>query len=91
MAPEKMLCVAISTYAEPSAYELRDMPVPPITEPTDVQIKLHAASINPVDVKKASGMFKLALNDQYVDSPQSCTLLTSPDSHTKLATTALGS
>jgi NADPH:quinone reductase-like Zn-dependent oxidoreductase len=88
MATEKMLCVAISDYAEPSAYEMHKLTIPPLVEPTDVQIKVHAASINPIDLKKASGVFKSAFSDQHVDSSPRKASLTSADSPTRLATTA---
>lgn len=60
-----MLCVTAPSFTVPSNYELSDLPVPAITEPTDVCIEVHAASINPVDVKKASGVFKRVLKDEY--------------------------
>ncbi|RMZ82878.1 hypothetical protein DV737_g1875, partial [Chaetothyriales sp. CBS 132003] len=34
-------------------------------ENRQVQIRVHAASINPIDVKKASGMMKLAMYDEF--------------------------
>ncbi|RMD44281.1 hypothetical protein DV735_g800, partial [Chaetothyriales sp. CBS 134920] len=60
-----MLCVAAPTYTDPSKYELLRLPVPEISTPTEVQIEVHAASINPIDVKKASGMLKLAMQDEF--------------------------
>ncbi len=60
-----MLCVTAPTYADPSKYELIRLPVPAVSAPTDVQIEVHAASINPVDVKLASGMLKAAVKDEY--------------------------
>ncbi|KAF5633819.1 serine threonine kinase [Fusarium tjaetaba] len=38
---------------------------PAITEDKDVLIKVHAASINPVDVKKAAGVFKMAIKEEF--------------------------
>jgi NADPH:quinone reductase-like Zn-dependent oxidoreductase len=58
-----MLSVCISSYAKPSEYQLLELPRPEITDPTDVLIKVHAASVNPVDLKKAEGAFKVALKD----------------------------
>lgn len=63
MASE-MLSVIAPTYTEPSGYELTKLPPPIVTAKSDVLIKVHAASINPVDVKKAGGMFKRAVQEQ---------------------------
>jgi NADPH:quinone reductase-like Zn-dependent oxidoreductase len=62
MAAE-MLSVTAPTYTDPSRYELSTVPRPTITEKTDVLIRVHAASVNPVDVKKAAGVFKLAVKE----------------------------
>lgn len=53
-----------TSYSAPSGYQVSDLPAPKISDPRDVLIKVHAASINPIDVKKASGMLKMALNDE---------------------------
>lgn len=58
-----MLSLNITSYSPPSGYQVSDLPVPEISDPKDVLIKVHAASINPIDVKKASGMLKMALKD----------------------------
>ncbi|KAF2166826.1 hypothetical protein M409DRAFT_66389 [Zasmidium cellare ATCC 36951] len=55
-----MLAITSPTYSDPSGYELSEIPLPKITEPDEVIIRVHAASINPVDVKIASGAFKQA-------------------------------
>ncbi|KAL2813991.1 chaperonin 10-like protein [Aspergillus granulosus] len=60
-----MLSVGINSHCKPFEYQLLEFPRPEITEPTDVIIKVHAASVNPVDVKKADGIFKLALKDSF--------------------------
>lgn len=60
----EMLSVTAPTYTDPSRYELSLLPRPTITEKTDVVIKVYAASINPVDVKKADGVFKLAVREK---------------------------
>ncbi|KAK1634892.1 chaperonin 10-like protein [Colletotrichum phormii] len=60
-----MLAVTAPSYCEPSAYELSTIPQPVVTEPTDVVFRVHAASINPVDVKKAAGVFKLAVKETF--------------------------
>ncbi|KAH7148435.1 chaperonin 10-like protein [Dactylonectria macrodidyma] len=61
----EMLSVTAPKYTDPSLYELSSLPRPIITEKTDVVIKVHAASINPVDVKKADGVFKLAVKEKF--------------------------
>lgn len=63
MASE-MLSVTAPAYTDPSRYELSKLPRPTLTTDTDVLIKVHAASINPVDVKKAAGAFKRAVKDE---------------------------
>lgn len=60
-----MLCITVPTYTDPSKYELSRLPIPALSEPTDVCIEVHAASINPIDVKKASGAFKQAVGEKY--------------------------
>jgi NADPH:quinone reductase-like Zn-dependent oxidoreductase len=60
---ETMLAVTAPTYTDPSRYELSTVSKPKVMEPTDVLIKVHAASINPVDVKKADGVFKQAVKE----------------------------
>jgi len=60
-----MLSVTTPSYSDPSGYQLSTLPVPSIVDPTDVVIRVHAASINPIDVKLASGIFKLVLKDEY--------------------------
>ena len=62
MAAE-MLSVTAPTYTDPSRYELSTVLRPTVTDKTDVVIRVHAASVNPVDVKKASGVFKMALKE----------------------------
>jgi NADPH:quinone reductase-like Zn-dependent oxidoreductase len=62
MASE-MLSVTAPTYTDPSRYELSKLPRPTVANKTDVVIKVYAASINPVDVKKAAGVFKLAVKE----------------------------
>lgn len=64
MAASDMLCITAPSYTEPSNYELTQVPIPSASEPTDVQIQVHAASINPIDVKKAGGTFKAMMKDE---------------------------
>ncbi|KAB8231569.1 NADP-dependent oxidoreductase [Aspergillus alliaceus] len=60
-----MLSLNIPSYSDPSGYILSDLPKPEITDSKDVVIKVHAASVNPVDVKKADGVLKMALKDTF--------------------------
>lgn len=59
-----MICITAPAYVDPGGYQLSELPRPVVTEPTDVVIQVHAASINPIDVKKAAGMLKLAVQDE---------------------------
>lgn len=60
-----MLSLNVPSYSDPSGYILSDLPKPEITDSKDVVIKVHAASVNPVDVKKADGVLKMALKDTF--------------------------
>lgn len=61
-----MLSVHISDYGTPEKYDVGELAEPTVESPQDVVIKVHAASINPIDVKKASGASKIVLKDRYV-------------------------
>jgi NADPH:quinone reductase-like Zn-dependent oxidoreductase len=60
-----MLAVVAPSYSDPSNYQLSNVPKPVISDPTEILIQVHAASVNPIDVKLASGIFKFALKDEY--------------------------
>ncbi|KAJ0270799.1 hypothetical protein COL940_011430 [Colletotrichum noveboracense] len=62
-----MLAITAPNYTNPSGYQLSTIPQPVISDPTDVLFRVHAASINPVDVKKAAGIFKLAVKERFVE------------------------
>ncbi|KAL9593938.1 MAG: hypothetical protein Q9219_007304 [cf. Caloplaca sp. 3 TL-2023] len=53
-----MQSLYITNYSKPSEYVIGSMPKPILSSPDEVLIKVHAASINPIDVKVASGMMK---------------------------------
>jgi len=55
----------LTGYAQPEGYELAALPTPSIKEPDEVLIKVHATSINPVDVKVASGMTKMMVTNTF--------------------------
>ena len=59
-----MLSVVAPAYCDPSRYEHATLPKPVIAQAKDVIIKVYAASVNPVDVKKADGVFKHAVKEQ---------------------------
>jgi NADPH:quinone reductase-like Zn-dependent oxidoreductase len=59
----EMLSINIPKHTTPNEYELGEVPSLSIDRPTDILIKVHAASINPIDVKKASGITKAVLKD----------------------------
>ena len=54
-----MRALAITAYTTPNKYVIADLPVPAEEGNDSVLIKVYAASINPIDVKKAVGMMKM--------------------------------
>lgn len=58
-----MLSLNIPSYTQPSGYQLSELPKPELSDAEDVIVQVYAASINPIDVKKADGQLKLALKD----------------------------
>lgn len=63
---DKMLSINVPKHATPDQYELGEVPSLAVERPTDILIKVHAASINPIYVKKASGATKLVLKQRQV-------------------------
>lgn len=61
-----MLAITAPGYVDPSGYQLSTLARPVVSDRTDVLFRVRAASINPVDVKKAAGVFKLAVKDRFV-------------------------
>lgn len=59
-----MLSLNTLTYSPPSGYQLSELPKPVLEDSNDVIIKVHAASINPIDVKRASGILKIGIKDE---------------------------
>lgn len=53
--PESMLALAIYRFSNPKDYDLATIPTPKISKPDEVLIKVHSASINPGELKLASG------------------------------------
>lgn len=88
-----MLAVTATKYTDPSNYELSEVLPPTVADPHDVVFQIKAASINPVDVKLVSGVFKMVLKQEYGNTNQNRpnVLLCSPLEtafHSKSATTA---
>lgn len=63
---DKMLAISIPAYSKPSGYQVAEFPKPVVDADSDVIIKVHAASINPVDVKRADGIMKMIVKDKLV-------------------------
>jgi NADPH:quinone reductase-like Zn-dependent oxidoreductase len=59
-----MLSINIPKHTTPDQYELGKVPSLTVEHPTDILLKVHAASINPIDVKKAAGATKAVLKDR---------------------------
>ncbi|KGQ06466.1 Reticulon-4-interacting protein 1 [Beauveria bassiana D1-5] len=60
-----MLAITAPKYTKPDGYERTEVAKPAVAQPTDVLIRVHAASINPIDVKKAEGLMKMAVHDTF--------------------------
>ncbi|TWU74637.1 hypothetical protein ED733_002729 [Metarhizium rileyi] len=60
-----MQSINITTYSDPSGYKLSSLPKPEVSDPSDVVIQVYAASINPIDVKKAAGAMKMLFKDPF--------------------------
>ncbi|KAG6026147.1 hypothetical protein E4U41_001341, partial [Claviceps citrina] len=63
--PTMQAVVLPTTYSDPSGYQLASVPRPEVTDATDVLVRVHASSINPIDVKKASGLMKFLVQDSF--------------------------
>jgi NADPH:quinone reductase-like Zn-dependent oxidoreductase len=63
-----MRAVALSNYCKPSEYQVATLPTPHISKPDELLIRVRAASVNPVDVKMASGLGKLVGKATYSSS-----------------------
>jgi NADPH:quinone reductase-like Zn-dependent oxidoreductase len=59
--PATMRALALSHHCNPSEYNVATLPVPQITQPDELLIRVHAASVNPIDVKLASGFVPISL------------------------------
>ncbi|KAN0122284.1 GroES-like protein [Hyaloscypha variabilis] len=57
--PTTMRAIALTKFCNPAEYNLGTLPVPKITRPDELLIRVRAASVNPVDVKLASSIGKM--------------------------------
>lgn len=57
----RMKSLAVPSFRDPADFTVLDLPVPRISRPDHILIKVHAASINPTDIALARGAFKLAV------------------------------
>jgi NADPH:quinone reductase-like Zn-dependent oxidoreductase len=57
-----MRSLVIDSYTLPENYKISTFPVPPLSSPKDVIVRVEAACINPGDVKLAMGSFKAMMS-----------------------------
>ncbi|KAI9742849.1 MAG: hypothetical protein M1818_003578 [Claussenomyces sp. TS43310] len=57
--PSTMRSLFVTAYTQPLKYEISELPTPKIEFPDHVLIRVHAASINPVDMAVAGGALKM--------------------------------
>ncbi|EPE06508.1 alcohol dehydrogenase [Ophiostoma piceae UAMH 11346] len=57
--------VAPTDFTDPAGYASAEVARPEIKSSNEVLIRVHAGSVNPVDVKKADGIFKMAITEQF--------------------------
>ncbi|KAG4433336.1 hypothetical protein IFR05_011185 [Cadophora sp. M221] len=63
--PTTMRALALAQHCNPSSYNCATLPVPRITKPDELLIRVFAASVNPIDVKLAGDMGKLLQNASF--------------------------
>lgn len=66
VCPDIMLAITAPRYTDPSGYELTEIPRPTASGHNDVVFRVHAASINPIDVKLVAGVLKAGLSQMWV-------------------------
>lgn len=57
--PTEMLSLTALRYTTPSNFTLSHLPIPTLSSPTDVLIKVHATNINPGEIRRATGQLKV--------------------------------
>ncbi|KAJ2732430.1 hypothetical protein IW152_003825 [Coemansia sp. BCRC 34962] len=50
---------------DPAGFKITELPRPALTAATQVEITVHAASLNPIDFKRAEGMLSIALPEPF--------------------------
>ncbi|KAH8700926.1 chaperonin 10-like protein [Talaromyces proteolyticus] len=63
--PPTMRSLCVHAYVKPTEFGIADIPVPKITTPNQVLIRVHAACINPVDMEIAGGNFKAIMTPPF--------------------------
>jgi hypothetical protein len=58
----QMRVLVAPSYCTPEKYDVIELQRPAIKEPHEVLVEVHAASINPRDVKQAKGLMKIMEN-----------------------------
>lgn len=56
--PAEMLSLTALSYTTPSNFTLSRLPIPTLSSPTDVLVKVHATNINPGEIRRATGQLK---------------------------------
>ncbi|KAJ2644990.1 hypothetical protein GGF44_000269 [Coemansia sp. RSA 1694] len=51
--------------AKPADFRITELERPTLSTPTQVEIRVHAASLNPIDFKRAEGMLSIALPEPF--------------------------
>lgn len=62
--PKTMRSLVAPKYCEPAGYEVVEVPVPEVQDPTGVLVKIHAAGIMTGDTQIAGGAFR------FLDTPR---------------------
>lgn len=68
--PSSMRAIVLSHYCTPDSYSIATIAVPQISNPSELLIRVHAASVNPIDVKMANGLMKMMYKAPYVPPPK---------------------
>ncbi|KAI8325143.1 GroES-like protein [Martensiomyces pterosporus] len=66
MANQTYKAAIASKYTnQPSGFTIADLPRPGLTTATQVEVEVHAASLNPIDFKRAEGMLSIPLPEPF--------------------------